>query len=175
MQILKAKTCIICIFLSNNIYGDNMNTNLNLTPKEYDNLISKIAKKSNLVKDIFFAFLIGGLICCLGQLIMNTALNHNIEKDIASSITCISLIFIAAFLTGINLFSRIGNLAGAGTMIPITGFSNSIVSPAIEFKSEGFVTGLGVNMFKVAGPVIVYGTTATVICGFIYYIINYIL
>ena len=150
-----------------------MNTNLNISNSEYD-LISKKAEKSPILKNIFFAFVIGGLICMLGQFIFNQMLNLNIDNEKASIITSISLIFIGAFLTAINVYSRLGKIAGAGSTIPITGFSNSVVSPAIEFKSEGYVLGIGANMFKIAGPVLVYGITTSVILGFIYYIFNYI-
>jgi len=97
-----------------------------------------------------------------------------VEKEQAATFTSITLIFIGAFLTAVNLYSRIGKVAGAGSTIPITGFSNSVVAPAIEFKSEGYVLGIGANMFKVAGPVLVYGITTSVILGFVYYVFNYI-
>ncbi len=152
-----------------------MNTNLNISNSEYNDLISKKAEKSPILKNIFFAFVIGGLICMLGQFIFNQMLNLNMDKEKAGTITSISLIFIGAFLTAINVYSRLGKIAGAGSTIPITGFSNSVVSPAIEFKSEGYVLGIGANMFKIAGPVLVYGITTSVILGFIYYIFNYII
>ncbi len=151
-----------------------MNTNLNISNSEYDDLISKKAQKSPIVKNVIIAFIVGGLICCIGQFIFNQFLNIGIDKEKASTLTSISLIFIGAFLTAVNLYSRIGRVAGAGSTIPITGFSNSVVAPAIEFKSEGFVLGLGANLFKVAGPVLVYGITTSVILGFIYYIFNII-
>ena len=151
-----------------------MNTNLNISNTEYDELISKKAQKSPIAKNIFFAFVVGGLICMLGQFIFNPMLNLGMEKDTANTIVCICLIFIGAFLTAVNLYSRIGKVAGAGSTIPITGFSNSVVSPAIEFKSEGYILGIGANMFKVAGPVLVYGITTSVILGLVYYIFNYI-
>lgn len=152
-----------------------MNTNLNISNSEYNDLISKKAEKSPILKNIFVAFIIGGLICMLGQFIFDQMLNLNIDKEKAGTITSISLIFIGAFLTAINLYSRLGKIAGAGSTIPITGFSNSVVSPAIEFKSEGYILGIGANMFKIAGPVLVYGITTSVILGFIYYIFNYII
>ncbi len=151
-----------------------MNTNLNITNSEYDELISKKAKKSPIVKNIIIAFIVGGLICCLGQFISNQLVNMGVEKEQAATFTSITLIFIGAFLTAVNLYSRIGKVAGAGSTIPITGFSNSVVAPAIEFKSEGYVLGIGANMFKVAGPVLVYGITTSVILGFVYYVFNYI-
>ena len=151
-----------------------MNTNLNISNSEYNDLISQKAQKSPILKNIFFAFIIGGLICSLGQFIFDTSINMGISKDDASTVTSICLILLGAFLTAVNLYSRLGKTAGAGSTIPITGFSNSIVAPAIEFKSEGYILGIGANMFKVAGPVLVYGTTTAVILGFIYYIFNYI-
>ena len=151
-----------------------MNTNLNISNSEYNDLISQKAQKSPILKNIFFAFIIGGLICSLGQFIFDISINMGISKDDASTVTSICLILLGAFLTAVNLYSRLGKIAGAGSTIPITGFSNSIVAPAIEFKSEGYILGIGANMFKVAGPVLVYGTTTAVILGFIYYIFNYI-
>lgn len=145
-----------------------MNSNLNVTNSQYDEMISKNTKKSPILKNIFFAFVIGGLICVIGQLIFNKAIQY-VDKELASTITSISLIFISALLTSLNLYSRIGKIAGAGSTIPITGFANSIVAPAIEFKSEGFILGLGSNMFKIAGPVLVYGITTSVLLGLIYY------
>lgn len=151
-----------------------MNTNLNITNSEYDDLISNKANKSTLIKNIILAFIVGGFICCIGQLISNIAMSYGLDKELSSAISSISLIFIGALLTVLKLYSRIGKVAGAGSTIPITGFSNSIVSPAIEFKPEGFVFGIGANMFKVAGPVLVYGITSSVIFGLIFYIIHYI-
>lgn len=151
-----------------------MNTNINITNSEYDDLISSKATKSSLLKNIIIAFIVGGLICCLGQFITDRALDFGIDKEVANTISCITLIFIGALLTALKLYSRIGKVAGAGSTIPITGFSNSVVSPAIEFKSEGFIFGIGANMFKVAGPVLVYGITSSVILGFVYYLIHYV-
>ena len=150
-----------------------MNTNLNITNSEYDDLISNKANKSTLIKNIILAFIVGGFICCIGQLISNIAMSYGLDKELSSAISSISLIFIGALLTVLKLYSRIGKVAGAGSTIPITGFSNAIVSPAIEFKPEGFVFGIGANMFKVAGPVLVYGITSSVIFGLIFYIIHY--
>ena len=108
----------------------------------------------------------------IGQAITDISMSYGIEKKDAQLICTLSLIFIAAFLTALNLYSKLGKIAGAGSVIPITGFSNSVVAPAIEFKSEGYILGLGANMFKVAGPVLVYGITTSVIIGFIYWLIN---
>lgn len=151
-----------------------MNTNLNVSNSEYDELISKKAQKSPIAKNILFAFVVGGLICMLGQFIFNQMINLGVDQEKSATITSISLIFIGAFLTSVNLYSRIGRFAGAGSTIPITGFSNSVVAPAIEFKSEGYILGLGANMFKVAGPVLVFGITSSALLGLVYYIFNYI-
>ena len=151
-----------------------MNTNLNISNSEYNELISQRAQKSPILRNALAAFFVGGLICVLGQFINNQVMNLGMDKETASAITSISLIFIAAFLTSVNLFSRIGRFAGAGATVPITGFSNSIVAPAIEYKSEGYILGLGSNMFKVAGPVLVYGISTSIILGFVYYLLNYV-
>ena len=147
-----------------------MNTNLNISNSEYNDLISQKAQKSPILKNIFFAFIIGGLICSLGQFIFDTSINMGISKDDASTVTSICLILLGAFLTAVNLYSRLGKIAGAGSTIPITGFSNSIVAPAIEFKSEGYILGIGSNMFKVPGPVLVYGISTSIIVGLIYFL-----
>lgn len=147
-----------------------MNTNISMSNKEYSDYVDSKAKNSPILKDVFLAFLVGGLICVIGQLITNFFISRGYIKDTASMITTILLIFLGAFLTAINLYSKIGKYAGAGSIVPITGFSNSIVAPAIEFKTEGFILGLGANMFKIAGPVLVYGITSSFIVGFIYWL-----
>ncbi len=149
-----------------------MNENINMTDDQYKDYVEKKAKKSPIFKDVLLAFISGGVICIIGQIIMNIFLYYNVEKDSATAFTSIILIFIGAFLTSINVYSTIGKYCGAGSAIPITGFSNSIVSPAIEFKTEGRILGLGANMFKIAGPVLVYGISTSVIVGFIYWIIK---
>lgn len=149
-----------------------MNENINMTDDQYKDYVEKKAKKSPIFKDVLLAFISGGVICIIGQIIMNIFLYYNVEKESATAFTSIILIFIGAFLTSINAYSTIGKYCGAGSAIPITGFSNSIVSPAIEFKTEGRILGLGANMFKIAGPVLVYGISTSVIVGFIYWIIK---
>ena len=149
-----------------------MNENINMTDEQYKDYVEEKAKKSPIFKDVLLAFISGGVICIIGQIIMNIFLYYNVEKDSATAFTSIILIFIGAFLTSINVYSTIGKYCGAGSAIPITGFSNSIVSPAIEFKTEGRILGLGANMFKIAGPVLVYGISTSVIVGFIYWIIK---
>ena len=135
--------------------------------KDYQKYVQKKAPKSPIVKDTVFAFLIGGAICMLGQGIMNLALSAGMNEKDAGTVTTIALVFLSALLTGLNLYNKIARYAGAGTLVPVTGFANSVVSPAIDFKSEGFVTGMAVKMFTIAGPVIVYGVTASVIYGII--------
>ena len=149
-----------------------MNTNINMSNEEYSTYVESKAKKSPIFKNIVWAFLVGGLICTIGQLITNLFLSWGFSKDDATMVCTISLIFLGAFLTAINVYSKIGQHAGAGSIIPITGFSNSVVAPAIEFKTEGYVLGLGANMFKIAGPVLVYGITSSVFVGLIYWIIK---
>lgn len=140
--------------------------------KEYQNYVDKKSPNSPILKNCFNAFWVGGLICVIGQLIFDYCIYRGFSKDLASSLVSISLIFISAFLTALNLFNRIGKLAGAGSLIPITGFANSIISPAMEYKSEGYVMGVGAKMFTVAGPVLVYGISTSVIVGIIYLIFN---
>ncbi|MGN1330012.1 MAG: stage V sporulation protein AC [Clostridia bacterium] len=140
--------------------------------KEYQNYVDKKSPNSPIFKNCFNAFWVGGLICVIGQLIFDYCIYRGFSKDLASSLVSISLIFISAFLTALNLFNRIGKFAGAGSLIPITGFANSIISPAMEYKSEGYVMGVGAKMFTVAGPVLVYGISTSVIVGIIYLIFN---
>ncbi|MBP3463877.1 MAG: stage V sporulation protein AC [Clostridia bacterium] len=140
--------------------------------KEYQNYVDKKSPNSPIFKNCFNAFWVGGLICVIGQLIFDYCIYRGFSKDLASSLVSISLIFISAFLTALNLFNRIGKFAGAGSLIPITGFANSIISPAMEYKSEGYVMGVGTKMFTVAGPVLVYGISTSVIVGIIYLIFN---
>lgn len=140
------------------------------TPQEYNKYVSSMSPKSRIVRDTVVAFLVGGFICTLAQVIYNIMLRYGIAEEIVKKSIPVIMIFIGSFLTGINVYSKLGKFAGAGTIVPITGFANSIVSSAMEFKSEGFVTGLAVKMFSVAGPVIVYGTVTSVAVGLIYYL-----
>ena len=143
-----------------------------MTEKEYDKLAQSMAPKSPMWKDCLNAFWIGGLICTLGQLLMNGYLALDMEKTDASSAVSMTLVALAALLTGLSVYDDIAKHAGAGTLVPITGFSNAVAAPAIEFKTEGFILGVGAKMFTIAGPVIVYGLTASVVYGIIYWIIN---
>ena len=143
---------------------------MNMSKKEYADFVSKHEPSSPHLLNFIKAFVIGGFICLLGQGLINLFLFLGLPKENASASTSVSLIFLSALLTGLGVYDKIAKHAGAGTLVPITGFANSIVSEAIEFKSEGFVLGLGANMFKIAGPVIVYGTVASVIYGVVYWI-----
>lgn len=140
---------------------------MDLTPQEYQQLVEKNVKTSPLGKNMLWAFVVGGAICTLGQGIMEfwKAVGLN-EKDAATA-TSITLVALSALLTGLHLYEKLAKHAGAGTLVPITGFSNSVASPALEFKSEGFVLGTGAKMFTIAGPVIVYGISASILYGII--------
>ena len=138
---------------------------MDMSPENYQNYVQKRMEKSPLVKDAALAFLIGGLICVIGQLIQNGWTSVGLNKEDAGTATSCSLVLLSALLTGLNLYNKIARFGGAGTLVPITGFANAVVSPAIDFKSEGFITGMAAKMFQIAGPVIVFGTLASVVCG----------
>ena len=140
---------------------------MNMSPKEYNRYVARLAKKSPLEKDLLNSFLIGGLICVIGQLILNGYTALELSEQDAAAATSGSLVFLSAVLTGLSVYDDLAKIAGAGTLVPITGFANAVVSPAIEFKAEGFVTGMAAKMFIIAGPVIVYGTVASVLYGII--------
>lgn len=140
---------------------------MNMTPKEYNRYVARLAKKSPLGKDLLNSFLIGGLICVVGQLILNGYTALELSEQDAAAATSVSLVFLSAVLTALSVYDDLAKIAGAGTLVPITGFANAVVSPAIEFKAEGFVTGMAAKMFIIAGPVIVYGTGASVLYGVI--------
>ena len=141
-----------------------------MTEKEYGKLVEDMAPKSPIFCDCFNAFWIGGLICVIGQIFMNCYSAWGLEKDAAGTATSITLVRLSALLTGLSQYDNIAKHAGAGTLVPITGFANAIAAPAVEFKTEGFILGVGAKMFTIAGPVIVYGVSASVVYGFIYWI-----
>ena len=141
------------------------------TSKQYQEYVDKKSPNSPILKNCFNAFWVGGLICCIGQIILDICKSRDISTDLSGTICSITLIGISAFLTGLNLFNKIGKFAGAGSLIPITGFANSIVSPAMEYKSEGYVMGVGAKMFTVAGPVLVYGISTSILVGLIHFIL----
>ena len=141
-----------------------------MTDKQYDALVKQMSPKSPLGKDCLNAFWIGGLICVLGQFFINIYSAWGLGKEDAGTAASMTLVALSALLTGLSLYDNIAKHAGAGTLVPITGFANSITAPAVEFKTEGFILGVGAKMFTIAGPVIVYGVSASVICGLIYWI-----
>ena len=145
---------------------------MDMSPEEYQQYVRRHAKKSPIVKDTVLAFLIGGAICVLGQAIQSGWMAAGLGKEDAGTATSCTLVLLSALLTGLNLYNKLARFAGAGTLVPITGFANSVVSPAIDFKSEGFITGMAAKMFTVAGPVIVFGTLASVVYGAILMLIR---
>ena len=142
------------------------------TKKDYQDYVDKKSPNSPIIKNCFNAFWVGGLICSIGQIIFNYCKFRGMDVQLSNTIVSIILIGISAFLTGLNLFNKIGKFAGAGSLVPITGFANSIVSPAMEYKSEGYVMGVGGKMFTVAGPVLVFGISASIVVGIVYLIFN---
>lgn len=141
--------------------------------KDYKKYVDEISPKPKYLKNYIWAFVVGGIICMIGQAINDLYMKFaQLDKLTAANATSITLIFIGALLTGLGVYDLLGKRAGAGSIIPITGFANSIVSPAMEYKREGYVMGVGANLFKIAGPVLVYGIGSSIICGFIYYIFN---
>ena len=143
-----------------------------MTDKQYGELVKELSPKSPLWKDCIKAFAIGGAICALGQVFMNLYANMGVEKQDAATFASMTLVVLSSLLTGLSLYDNLAKHAGAGTLVPITGFANSIAAPAVEFKTEGFILGLGAKMFTIAGPVIVYGVSASVVYGFIYWIMK---
>ncbi len=143
---------------------------MDLTPQAYQTLVRQKQAPSPLAKDMLLAFLVGGAICALGQLIGNGWQAAGLTQQDASTATSVSLVFLSALFTGLNLYHKLARFAGAGTLVPITGFANAVVSPALDFRAEGLVTGMAAKMFLIAGPVIVYGTAASVVYGVIYWL-----
>lgn len=143
-----------------------------MTKEKYAELVKKRSKNSRIAIDCAKAFVIGGAICTIGQGILELFLYLNFEEDTAKTLTSVSLIFIGVLLTALHQYERLAKHGGAGTLVPITGFANAMSSPAIEFKAEGLITGLAAKMFVIAGPVLVYGTSAAVLYGIIYYVIE---
>ena len=141
-----------------------------MTQKQYANLVKQSCPKSPLGKDCILAFLVGGAICTLGQVFVTLYTSLGLPKEEAGTAASMSLVAISALLTGLSLYDDIAKAAGAGTLVPITGFANAISAPAVEFKTEGFILGVGAKMFTIAGPVIVYGLSASVVYGFLYWL-----
>lgn len=145
---------------------------MELTPQEYQQLVQKHVDPSPLGKDMIWAFVVGGAICALGQGILNFWSAAGFNEQDAATATSITLIGLSALLTGLHLYEKLAKYAGAGTLVPITGFSNSVASPALEFKSEGLLVGTAAKMFTIAGPVIVYGISASIVYGIILVILG---
>jgi stage V sporulation protein AC len=145
---------------------------MKMTNEEYGEYLKKMSPPSPLVKDMAKAFLVGGIICCVGQAMLNIWGMLGLSEEDSATATSISLVFLGAFLTGIGVYDDIAKFAGAGTLVPITGFANAVVSPALEFKSEGYITGTAAKMFTISGPVIVFGLAASVIYGIILAIVG---
>ena len=140
---------------------------MKMSNEEYKKYAESRMPRSHMRRDALRAFWVGGLICTLGQLFIELYTRFGLDKDSAGAACSVTLIFIGAVLTGLGIYDKIAKFAGAGTLVPITGFANSVVSPALDFKSEGFITGMAAKMFVIAGPVIVYGTLASVVYGLI--------
>ena len=140
---------------------------MKISQKEYSNMTDKASPNSKIFKNMVMAFLFGGLICTIGQVCFNIYSNIGLEIKDARAAVSVTLVFLGAFLTALGLYDNIGKYAGAGSLVPITGFANSIVSPAIEFKSEGHIMGIGAKMFIIAGPVLVFGINASILYGLI--------
>lgn len=145
---------------------------MKLTKEEYAEMLGSQSPPSNLLLDMVWAFVVGGLICTIGQAMSEFYKSRGLDQTAVSAATAITLVFLGGLLTALHLYDKIAKKAGAGTLVPITGFSNAIVSPAMEFKSEGFVLGLGAKLFAIAGPVLVYGISASVIYGLILFFIS---
>ena len=146
-----------------------------MTEREYGKLVQNLEPKSPIGKDCLNAFWIGGLICTIGQLVMNGYTALGLDKEACGTATCVTMIALSALLTGLSLYDDIAKHAGAGTLVPITGFANAISAAAVEFKTEGFILGVGAKMFTIAGPVIVYGVSASVVYGLIYWLFTAVL
>ncbi|KNF09261.1 stage V sporulation protein AC [Gottschalkia purinilytica] len=144
----------------------------NLNNKDYQKYVDKKTPKPNYIKNIIWAFLVGGLICVIGQIITNYFESVGLGKEQVASSTSMLLVFLGAFLTGIGVYDKLTKKGGAGAIVPITGFANSIVSPAMEYKKEGFVLGVAAKMFTIAGPVLVYGYGSSILVGLIYLLLK---
>lgn len=143
-----------------------------VTPDEYKELTKQFTPKPTIVRNMIRAFVVGGIICTIGQVIINLYLSFGLERLVASSAATATMIFLGAFLTGIGVYDEIGKFAGAGSIVPITGFANSIVASAMEFKREGYVLGVGAKLFTIAGPVLVYGIATSIVVGMVYYFLQ---
>lgn len=145
---------------------------MNMSNEEYINYVSEKSPKSNLMIDCLKAFAIGGLICTIGQCFLNLYKYLGADKETASTLVTITMVFLGSLLTGLNIYPKLAKHGGAGTLVPVTGFSNAVAAPALEAKTEGYVLGVGAKIFTIAGPVILFGTISSIICGIIYFFIK---
>jgi stage V sporulation protein AC len=148
---------------------------MKIEKETYKKYVKKRAPRSPILKDMLMAFLVGGAICSFAEVLYNIYLALKIEENDVRALVPVTLVFLASLATGLGFFDSLAKHAGAGTLVPITGFSNSVISPALDDKSEGLVMGVGAKMFTIAGPVIVYGVVASVIYGFIYWLLGVII
>lgn len=147
---------------------------MKISKKTYGEIVKKVSPPTPIFKNCIIAFFVGGFICVLGELLTKFYAEIGAGQQQVKMLVPVTLIFLAAFLTALKLFDDIGKFAGAGTLVPITGFANAVSSAAIEFKTEGFILGVGAKIFTIAGPVILYGTVASVVYGVIYWVIQII-
>lgn len=140
--------------------------------EDYKNLVDDLKPKNKVVQNTLRAFVVGGLICVLAEIIHTFFIKNGVEKEMAQSYVTLTFIFLGVLLTGLGIYEKLGKFAGAGSIVPISGFANSIASPAIEYKKEGLVSGVGAKMFTVSGPVIVYGVFTSIVCGLIHFIMR---
>lgn len=141
------------------------------TKQEYAEYVKSVSPNSKVITNVVKAFVVGGLICVIGQIIFNWLKGRGLSPDMVSGLTSTIMIFLGAFFTGLNIYDELGRFAGAGSIVPITGFANSVVSPAMEFKTEGYIMGTSAKMFVIAGPVIVFGICSSIVVGIIHYIL----
>lgn len=141
-----------------------------MTQREYQKLVDEMSPRSPILKNCIWAFVSGGAICLLGQVLRNLYEGWGLETEQAGTLMSVTLVFLSALFTGLSLYDDLAKHAGAGTLVPITGFANAVCAPAVEFKTEGFILGVGAKIFQIAGPVIVYGVSASVVYGLIYWV-----
>lgn len=140
---------------------------MDMTNEQYGEYIARRMPRSPIVKDTLLAFLVGGAICCVGQAVTQLFLGLGLDKEAAGTAASIAMVFLGALLTGLGVYDDLARFGGGGTLVPITGFANAVVSPALEYKAEGFITGMAVKIFTIAGPVIVFGVSASVVYGLV--------
>lgn len=145
---------------------------MNMSNQEYISYVNEKSPKSKLGINCLKAFVIGGLICTIGQCFLNLYKYLGADKETASTLVTVTMVFLGSILTGLNIYPKIAKHGGAGTLVPVTGFANAVAAPALEAKTEGYVLGVGAKIFTIAGPVILFGTLSSVICGIIYFFIK---